>query len=322
MKESVLAVIATVLLATGASATLVTNSTSFPADPIVIDFSQFVGSNEIRGTNGPVQIGGLVGADVVFTGTGMNGWLSNFHNFGLNANGAWTFARNGYAALNSSTDLIVFTSATPVSAVGGFMNYSPTYPNATIEVLGSGDVVLESYDLTSAAPISTSGNDQGAFRGIVRSSADIVAFRICGGYPVIDNLTFAGASTTSCTPDTFTACMLNNRFKVTVRYRLSFDALPADTQAFRKSVTGFANPNFETAFFYFNSENNIEMMVKMLDQGNTNAEGQPTIAVLFGTATPLGIELTITDTETNLVRTYTSAFNSQKGSTDFTAFVK
>ena len=63
-------------------------------------------------------------------------------------------------------------------------------------------------------------------------------------------------------------------------------------------------------------------VLKMLDQGNTNAQGQPTIAVLFGTASPLRVELTITDTSTGAVKTYVSPFNTGLGGTDFTAFVK
>jgi hypothetical protein len=89
-----------------------------------------------------------------------------------------------------------------------------------------------------------------------------------------------------------------------------------------KSVAGFAGSDSETVFFYFNSPSNLEMMAKLLDQGTTNSAGQRTVAVLFGTATPLRIELTITDTTNGAVKRYTSAFNSQTGQTDFTAFVK
>ena len=80
--------------------------------------------------------------------------------------------------------------------------------------------------------------------------------------------------------------------------------------------------SFESAFFYFNSDSNIEMLVKILDQGNTNNQGQQTIAVLFATATPLGIEVTITDTTNNASKTYKSDFGKMTGGTDFTAFVK
>lgn len=141
-------------------------------------------------------------------------------------------------------------------------------------------------------------------------------------YPNIAQYLNPNNNGSACTPNTTTACMLSNRFKVQVKYRPAFDTNAPDTAASVKSVTGFANPNFESAFFYFNSDSNIEMLVKVLDQGNTNNQGQATIAVLFATATPLGIELTITDTKTGAVKTYKSNFGSMAGGTDFTAFVK
>jgi hypothetical protein len=73
---------------------------------------------------------------------------------------------------------------------------------------------------------------------------------------------------------------------------------------------------------YFGNENNIEMVLKILDQGNTNNAGQPTTAVLFGSATPLRFDLTLADTKTGATKRYTSTFGSQAGQTDFTAFVK
>lgn len=125
-----------------------------------------------------------------------------------------------------------------------------------------------------------------------------------------------------CSPNTTTACVLSNRFQVKVRYRNGFDNNPVDTDALVRVVPGFAGSDSETVFFYFNSPSNLEMMAKLLDQGSQNSSGQRTIAVLYGTATPLRIELTITDTTNGAVKQYTSAFGSQTGGTDFLAFIK
>lgn len=138
---------------------------------------------------------------------------------------------------------------------------------------------------------------------------------------IVINNASCGTSTI-CTPSATTACLLNNRFIATLRYRGVFDNGSADTTAQVKPVTGFGNPSYETVFFYFNSANNIEILLKMLDQGNVDALGRPTIAVLFGSATPLRAELTITDTLRGGSRYYTSQFGSQAGTTDFTAFLK
>lgn len=141
-------------------------------------------------------------------------------------------------------------------------------------------------------------------------------------FPMISSYLQGTSTGSPCVANSTTACLLNGRFKVTVRYRNGFDNAPADREAQVKPVTGFANPNFETAFFYFNSSNNIEMMIKMLDQGNVDSAGRPTIALLFGSATPLRIEVTVVDSKNGARRTYLSEFNKMQGKTDFNAFVK
>jgi hypothetical protein len=98
----------------------------------------------------------------------------------------------------------------PVSHVGAFVNYAPdTYAPGTgtflIQALDSNGNVLESYDITTLAPISTPNQiDAGAFRGISRSTADIAAFRLLGALNLADNLTFSRAAvTTAPEPSTF-----------------------------------------------------------------------------------------------------------------------
>jgi subtilase family serine protease len=120
-----------------------------------------------------------------------------------------------------------------------------------------------------------------------------------------------------CSPNTTTACMMNNRFQVKVRYRGVFDNNAADTDALVKPVTGFGSASYETGFFYFNSSNNIEILVKVLDQG---VPSHPYVDVLFGSATPLRTEVTITDSRDGTSKKYTSQFGSQAGQTEFGAF--
>lgn len=125
----------------------------------------------------------------------------------------------------------------------------------------------------------------------------------------------------SCVPDEFTACLLG-RFQVQVRYRNAFDNQPVDAQARAKVTDGFADSNYETAFFYFHNPNNVEVMVKMLDQGN-QINGVPTVAVITGIATPARVEVKVTDTGFwGTSRVYPSEFGSQAGKSDFTTFLK
>jgi hypothetical protein len=146
------------------------------------------------------------------------------------------------------------------------------------------------------------------------------AFR--NSFAALEQFLAPTSTPSQCTPNATTACVLNNRFKVTVKFRGAFDNQPANTNANVKQVTGFANPAFETAFFFFNDPNNIEMLIKVLDQGNTNAQGQRTIAILFGSATPLRLEIEVTDTTNGAVKRYTSEFGQMRGTTDFNAFIR
>jgi PEP-CTERM motif-containing protein len=128
------------------------------------------------------------GSDSVFGYTGGYSFL---------ANGNWTGALGPMAGLNDSTDFfgttdtMTFSFATPVSAVGGFLNYVPgSFNPTTIAVWDSNGNLIESFDLVFA----TSGaDDTGAFYGFQESGAIIKSFTLTDNYIGIVNLTTAGA---------------------------------------------------------------------------------------------------------------------------------
>jgi len=189
---------------TSANAALITSADSITGPVDIIDFSDHA-QREI--TLGPAQVGNLVDRDVVYTATndydvaGFSGEL-----FGIGRNGMWNQSMNGYAMSHvddpstplRSTMRFTFNDG-PVSAVGAFMNYcisslttrapcDGAFP--VLRVLGASMNVIEVYDLWSSAPIFTpDALNAGAFRGIVRDTADIYAFEFMG-VGVIDNLTF------------------------------------------------------------------------------------------------------------------------------------
>lgn len=165
----------------------------------MVDFNAFAGGG-YGFTYGPVA----VGAGVTFTATGPNnsgmGAFLGQARYGLGANGEWstgTINPGGFSGVDGGapTSSMTYTLSSPVAAIGGFMNYAPGFSGfPLIEALDSGSNVLESYDLELLAPISTPGGfNDGAFRGIVRPSADIYAFRVVSAYAVLDDLTFAGS---------------------------------------------------------------------------------------------------------------------------------
>jgi hypothetical protein len=120
--------------------------------------------------------------------------------YGFGTNGQWTGALGPMAGLNdntddfSSTDTMTFAFATPVWAVGGFLNYVPGFSTpTTIAVYDSSCdpsvsvcTPIESYTLT----FSTNGqNDTGAFYGFIESTKTISYFTLTDNYVGITGLT-------------------------------------------------------------------------------------------------------------------------------------
>ena len=119
------------------------------------------------------------------------GWTLSY-DFG--SNGQWTGALGPMAGLNDSTDFygvtdtMTFAFSTPISAVGGFLNYVPSFSGTptTIAVYDSSMNLIESYDLT----FTTSGaDDTGAFYGFQEATANISYFTLTDNYIGITDLT-------------------------------------------------------------------------------------------------------------------------------------
>ncbi len=174
--------------------TLITDSGQMPGVDGIVDFAD----KPFQFTAGPEQVGAAIGEDIIFTSSSpFSGFSSGL--YGLVENGIWGQGFT-YAFINFGSGSYVrfaFKDG-PVSAVGGFVNYAVCGDDIGC---GSGPFSIRTYDsqmnlldqftVSNDAPISTPGalND-GAFRGIVRNSADIAVFEIEGGAGVIDDLTF------------------------------------------------------------------------------------------------------------------------------------
>jgi hypothetical protein len=184
-----------IALSASADAGLILNTASLAAPSTLIDFSQFGSNPSYIFTAGPVQVGGLVGEDVVYTSTTSASVIGGQGSYGLGQNGAWNGGRNGYLGINSPLDTITLRfNSGPVSGVGGLLNYGPDDGSFIISALASNNSVLETYLVSSLAPISTpNGSNLGAFRGISRATADIYGFSITGAFGVLDDLRFTRA---------------------------------------------------------------------------------------------------------------------------------
>ena len=164
--------------------TLLTSSASITS-PTVIDFTAF----------GP---GYTLGPGPVALGSGVT-WSSSANNSAI-GNGPYLLGTNGHwdlnihdVGLNTGTGTMTFSLSTPVSAIGGFMNYSPGVdPNVVIDAFDASNTSLGSFDISLLAPIVTLGDtDQGVFRGISVNSPQIASFTVSNQYAILTDLTFA-----------------------------------------------------------------------------------------------------------------------------------
>jgi len=163
--------------------TLLTSSASITS-PTVIDFTAF-GPGYTLGP-GPVALGsGVTWSGVSNSAIGNGPYL-------LGTNGQWDLNIHD-VGLNTGTGTMTFSFSTPVSAIGGFMNYSPAVsPDVVINAFDASNTSLGSFDISVLAPIVTLGDtDQGAFRGISVDSPQIASFTVSNQYAILTDLTFS-----------------------------------------------------------------------------------------------------------------------------------
>lgn len=110
--------------------------------------------------------------------------------------------------------------------------------------------------------------------------------------------------TTPCHPDAKTLCLLGNRFQVQLTWENQYD---------QSSGVGKALPRTDVAgFFTFGDPSNVELMIKILDFGDT-------IKVFYGELTDLHFTLTVADTHSGNVNTYSNTAGNC-GAIDQSAF--
>ena len=101
----------------------------------------------------------------------------------------------------------------------------------------------------------------------------------------------------NCLADATTLCLSGGRFKVQAHWATP-DGRSGDGQAI--SLTG------DTGYFWFFSSSNVEMVIKVLNACSFN----PNFWVFAGGLTNVQVDLTVTDTLTNTVKTYRNPQNT------------
>jgi hypothetical protein len=184
MKKLMIVVATTVILLASAGATVVTSIPGGTVTPMpALNYfgpgpQSFGPGNWITwsSTNATNQGGSVFG----YTG-----------GYGYLANGFWDGSLGPMAGLNDAfavygvVDTMTFAFATPVSAVGGFLNYTLDYGPATIAAWDAGGNLIESFNLTFA---TGGGTNTGFFYGF-QESTPIKYFTLTDSYVGIVNLT-------------------------------------------------------------------------------------------------------------------------------------
>jgi hypothetical protein len=191
MRVALLAAAAALFLPVAAQASPITSNTL--TDTTLIGFD-----GAPQRTAGPVEVGGA--DSIIFTSVTSNSLVNNDEVYGLGGNGSWTAGRNGYLGLNVGAGAMTLTFEGPVAGIGAIVNYGPNvgFDDAVMQIFGEGGVLLESWNLSQDAPISTPGaTDAGAFRGFAREAADIWSIAFSGSYIVVDNLIYTEVRSTA-----------------------------------------------------------------------------------------------------------------------------
>jgi hypothetical protein len=176
-----LAAVAAFALAAGASqAALLTTDAGYTGPDL--DLSGY-DNGSYNFTFGPVTVGEFTFTRSNTTTNTGQGAVVGQGSYGLAANG--NFGGDAvYIGLDGGQGYGYLQGLMAYSQMGFFFNYAPGFGDApTIAALDAMGGVLETYDLSVDAPISTPGGFNAfQFRGISRASADIYGFRFGGSY--------------------------------------------------------------------------------------------------------------------------------------------
>jgi hypothetical protein len=105
----------------------------------------------------------------------------------------------------------------------------------------------------------------------------------------------------ACASDGTTLCLNNGRFKVQAQYTTALGSVA--TQAVASTGAGQAVAlTGDTGYFWFFSSNNVEMIIKVVDGSAVNNK----FWVFAAGLTNVNVVITVTDTQTNAVKTYTN----------------
>jgi Fibronectin type III domain/Bacterial pre-peptidase C-terminal domain len=122
-------------------------------------------------------------------------------------------------------------------------------------------------------------------------------------------------NTTTCTPSSTVACLLSNRFRVSVAYLNQF-AVPPQPGNFQagRLLQGVQNP--DVGLFGFSSATAVEVLVRIQDA----RPFAPRFDVYYGGMTDVEYTVSVTDTQTGVTKTYRNPPGTVGGGVDRSTF--
>lgn len=197
--KKIMGIFLAIMLFAGTSWAIVINSASSITNASVIDFNEWTVAWVWAGDD-PIQIGAPNGDDITWNSTNAYGAHGSsvigngcYGLGGADWNGYWNnnnTGMGGYVGLGSLRyGSMFFIFDEEVSSVGGFINHLPNVDvDCTISALDANGTVLETYTIF----VNTNGVDnEGAFWGISRNTADIYGFMLSNSSSVLDDLTYS-----------------------------------------------------------------------------------------------------------------------------------
>lgn len=125
--------------------------------------------------------------------------------------------------------------------------------------------------------------------------------------PFTLTVNLSGSNGSGCVADSRTLCLNNNRFALTTDWRTSSGSTGVGTAV---PLSG------DTGYFWFFSESNVELVVKVLDGRPVNGK----FWVFYGALSDVQYTITVRDTEKGTTKTYTNQQGKLASVADTSAF--
>lgn len=256
---------------------------------------------------------GIPASDVRVSGPGASGTVEVRLDVEAASNGAWTtaggcgggavgiggpsftIAPNSYRSESyfpAQTGLVQMRKNT--CATGFSSNTFRTgFAHEMGHVLGLGhpDTAQSTHSTTSAAEWNAAlMKSSAATTTLVPQADDIQAIQYYYG---------TGSGSVPCVPDATTLCINNNRFSA----RGTFRTAAGQTGAFMAVPVATAP---DSGLFWFFAPSNLEMLIKVLNGCGLNSR----YWVFFSAGTNVEFTVTVTDTQTGAVKTYSNPLNT------------